>query len=70
MTKISNAAIVIGILQAIMFVSISLYILFIPLPAAFAEKNDLRLYTILTGAYGTWKVIGVFVLWKDSLKNG
>jgi hypothetical protein len=65
MTKQMNASMAIGMLLAITFIGISLYILFIPLPVAFAGKNDLQLYAMLTGSYGVWRAFRVFLNWKD-----
>jgi len=65
MTKQINAPMTIGMLLAITFIGISLYILFMPLPDAFAGKNDLQLYSILTGSYGVWRAFRVFLTWKD-----
>ena len=58
-----------GILLALTFISISLYIFFIPLPAALAGKKDLHLYAILIGVYGAWRAIRVFMLRTDSVEN-
>lgn len=55
----------IGMVLAIIFICISLYILFMPLPAAFSGKSDLRLYALLTGSYGVWRALRVFLNWKD-----
>ncbi len=55
----------IGIVLAITFIGISLYIFMVPLPAPFAENNDLQLYAMLTGAYGVWRAIRVFLTWKE-----
>ncbi len=65
MTKQINAPMVIGMVLAITFIGISLYILFLPLPPAFAGKNDLRLYAMLTGSYGVWRAFRVYLNWKD-----
>lgn len=65
MTKQINAPMTIGMLLAITFIGISLYILFMPLPDAFAGKNDLQLYAILTGSYGVWRAFRVYLNRKD-----
>ena len=65
MTKKMTASMSIGMVLAITFIGIALYIFFIPLPAAFAGKNDFHLYALLTGAYGVWRAIRVFLNWKD-----
>ncbi|MEI8102022.1 MAG: hypothetical protein WCG61_00670 [Chlorobium sp.] len=55
-----------GIVLAVTFIGISLYIFLMPLPATFAGKNDLQLYALLTGAYGLWRAVRLFFIWKES----
>jgi hypothetical protein len=32
-------------------------------------KEDLRLYALLTGAYGIWRFTRVWIVWKEAQEN-
>ena len=58
-----------GLLLAATFTGIALYILFSPGILPSAAKADLRLYALLTGAYGLWRFIRVYIAWREGKEN-
>ena len=46
-----------GILLSMAFIGIALYVLFFSDRLPQVSKDDLRLYALLTGAYGIWRFI-------------
>ena len=58
-----------GILLSMAFIGIALYVLFFSDRLPHVSKDDLRLYALLTGAYGIWRFIRVFMVRKEAEKN-
>ncbi len=58
-----------GILLSMAFIGIALYVLFFSDRLPQVSKDDLRLYALLTGAYGIWRFIRVFMVRKEAEKN-
>jgi len=58
-----------GILAAITFISIALYILFFSSGMPALANENIKLYALLTGSYGIWRLIRVFFIWKEAQKN-
>ncbi|NMW21541.1 MAG: hypothetical protein HKK67_07890 [Chlorobiaceae bacterium] len=68
MTK-NSVSLVTGLLLGSMFIGIALYLLLFPDSIPSTSRNDLKLYALLTGAYGIWRVIRVVIVWKEAQKN-
>ena len=64
-----SAAMVTGMLLALTFVAIALYILLFPGSVPSVSRHDLQLYALCTGAYGIWRAIRVWMLWREAQKN-
>ena len=60
---------VMGILLGMTFISIALYLLLFPDRVPPAANEDIRLYALLTGAYGIWRLLRVFIVWNEAQKN-
>ncbi|ACF43031.1 hypothetical protein [Pelodictyon phaeoclathratiforme] len=60
----SAAGMVMGLLLGGTFIGIALYLLFFPDISPAGMKEDLRLYALLTGAYGIWRLIRVWLVWR------
>lgn len=60
---------IIGTLLALCFIGIALYLLFFPGTIPAASRDDLRLYALLTGAYGIWRLVRVWLARKDAEEN-
>ncbi len=58
-----------GILLSITFIGIALYVLFFTDRLPQVSHDDLRLYALLTGAYGIWRFIRVFLARKEAENN-
>jgi uncharacterized protein YneF (UPF0154 family) len=69
MTKITTASLVMGILVGMTFISIALYFLFFTDGVPPVANENIRLYALLTGSYGIWRLIRVFVVRKEAQKN-
>jgi NhaP-type Na+/H+ or K+/H+ antiporter len=69
MIKSGAVSMITGILLSVIFIGIALYLLFIPDGAPHLSKDDLRRYALLTGSYGLWRFIRVFIVWKETKKN-
>ncbi|MEI8185642.1 MAG: hypothetical protein WCG19_02995 [Chlorobiaceae bacterium] len=69
MIKNFAASMVTGILLSMTFIGIALYTLFFPDSLPQVSKDDLRLYALLTGTYGIWRFIRVFVVKRYAEKN-
>ncbi|TLU57637.1 MAG: hypothetical protein FDX18_07395 [Chlorobium sp.] len=67
--KQGSAALVTGLILAATFTGIALYILFSPGMFPSATREDLRLYALLTGAYGLWRFIRVWLAWREGEEN-
>ncbi len=65
----SAAGMVMGLLLGSTFIGIALYLLFFPDISPAGMKEDLRLYALLTGAYGIWRLIRVWLAWKEAQEN-
>ena len=65
MKKKSSVEIVTGLIMGSIFIGIALYLLFFPDISPAGMKQDLRLYALLTGAYGIWRLIRAWLVWKD-----
>ncbi len=55
-----------GLIMGITFVGIALYLLFFPDISPAGMKQDLRLYALLTGTYGVWRFIRVWLTWREA----
>ncbi len=55
-----------GLIMGITFVGIALYLLFFPDISPAGMKQDLRLYALLTGTYGVWRFIRVWLAWREA----
>ncbi len=60
---------VMGLLLGSSFVGIALYLLFFADLSHAASTQDVKLYALLTGAYGLWRFIRVWLAWKDAEEN-
>jgi hypothetical protein len=69
MKKKSLVEIVTGLVMGSTFIGIALYLLFFPDISPAGMKQDLRLYALLTGAYGIWRFIRVWLTWKEAQEN-
>jgi hypothetical protein len=69
MMKESFAPVITGALLSAAFIGISLYILVMLDSFPAASRHDLALYASLTGAYGIWRSIRAYLLWKEREKN-
>ncbi len=70
MIKQSTASIITSILLSMTFIGIAMYILFVPDSASHhVSKDDLMLYALLTGAYGIWRFVRVFLVRREGEKN-
>ena len=69
MKKKSVVEIVTGLIMGSTFIGIALYLLFFPDISPAGMKQDLRLYALLTGAYGIWRFIRVWLAWKEAQEN-
>ncbi len=58
-----------GILLSITFIGIALYVLFFTDRLPQVSQDDLRRYALLTGAYGIWRFIRVFLARKEAENN-
>jgi hypothetical protein len=67
--KKSLVEIVIGLLLGCTFIGIAIYLLFFPEISPSGAKQNLRLYVMLTGAYGIWRLIRVWLAWKKAQEN-
>jgi hypothetical protein len=67
--KKSSVEIVTGLIMGSIFIGIALYLLFFPDISPAGMKQDLRLYALLTGAYGIWRFIRVWLAWKEGQEN-
>jgi len=65
----NSVSLVTGLLLGSMFIGIALYLLLFPDSIPSTSRNDLKLYALLTGAYGIWRVIRVVIVWKEAQKN-
>jgi hypothetical protein len=69
MIRQSVVSMITGILLSLTFVGIALYILLFPDSAPHqVSKDDLMLYALLTGAYGIWRFIRVFLVRREAQK--
>ena len=66
MIRASSAGMVMGLLLGSLFVGIALYLLFFADISHATAKQDIKLYALLTGAYGLWRFIRVWLAWKES----
>ena len=69
MIKSGAVSMITGILLSMTFIGIALYALFFSDRLPQVSKDDLRLYALLTGAYGIWRFIRVFLVRKEAEKN-
>ena len=70
MIKQSAASMITGILLSMTFIGIALYVLFVPDSASHhVSKDDLKLYALLTGAYGIWRFVRVFLVRTEEQKK-
>ncbi len=69
MKKKSLIEIITGLILGSTFIGIALYLLFFPDISPAGMKQDMRLYALLTGAYGIWRIIRVWLAWKDAQEN-
>ncbi|MEI7707111.1 MAG: hypothetical protein WCI90_02495 [Chlorobium sp.] len=69
MIKSGAISMITGILLSMAFIGIALYVLFFSDRLPQVSKDDLRLYALLTGAYGIWRFIRVFMVRKEAEKN-
>ena len=69
MIKSGAISMITGILLSMAFIGIALYVLFFSDRLPQVSKDDLRLYALLTGAYGIWRFIRVFLVRKEAEKN-
>ena len=69
MKKKSLVEIIAGLIMGSSFIGIALYLLFFPDISPAGMKQDLRLYALLTGAYGIWRCIRVWLAWKEAKEN-
>ncbi len=67
--KQGSTAMVIGVILAATFTGIALYIFFFPGIFPAGARENLKLYAMLTGAYGIWRFIRVWLAWRDGEKN-
>ncbi len=58
-----------GLIMGSTFIAIALYLLFFPDISPAGMKGDLRFYALLTGAYGIWRFIRVWLAWKEVQEN-
>lgn len=58
-----------GMLLGITFIGIALFLLLFPESIPSGARGDIRLYALLTGAYGIWRLIRVYLAWKDAQEN-
>jgi hypothetical protein len=66
MKKQGSAAMITGVILGSTFIGIALYLIFFPDISPAGMKEDLRLYALLTGAYGIWRFIRVWLAWKEA----
>ena len=66
MKKKSLMVMTTGLIMGITFVGIALYLLFFPDISPAGMKQDLRLYALLTGTYGVWRFIRVWLAWREA----
>ena len=69
MIKTNSVGMITGVLLGSMFIGIAFYLLVFPDSIPSASRDDLRLYALLTGAYGIWRVIRVVIVWKEAQKK-
>ena len=69
MINSSSVSMITGTLLSMAFIGIALYVLFFTDRLPQVSKDDLRLYAFLTGAYGLWRFIRVFLVRKEAEKN-
>jgi hypothetical protein len=69
MIKSGAVSMITGILLSMAFIGIALYVLFFTDRLPQVSRDDLRLYALLTGAYGLWRFIRVFLVRKEAEKN-
>ena len=69
MIKNGTVSMITGTLLSMAFIGIALYVLFFTDRLPQVSKDDLRLYALLTGAYGIWRFIRVFLVRKEAEKN-
>jgi len=67
--KKSLVVVITGLIMGTTFIGIALYLLFFPDISPSGMKQDLRLYALLTGAYGIWRFIRVWLTWKEGQEN-
>ncbi|NTV98909.1 MAG: hypothetical protein HGA70_07085 [Chlorobiaceae bacterium] len=67
--KASHVPIITGIVLAAAFIGIALSILLFRESFPAAARPDLTLYAALTGAYGVWRSIRVYLFWKAEKNN-
>ncbi|WP_232209735.1 hypothetical protein [Chlorobium ferrooxidans] len=60
---------IVGTLLALCFIGIAAWLLFFPGTIPLASREDLRLYALLTGAYGIWRLVRVWMVWKQAEEN-
>ena len=69
MIKQSAASMITGILLSMTFIGIALYVLFFTDRLPQVSQYDVRLYALLTGAYGIWRFIRVFLVRREEHKK-
>jgi hypothetical protein len=69
MRKQGSAAMVTGMILGSTFIGIALYLLFFPDISPAGAKQDIRLYALLTGSYGLWRFIRIWLAWKKPEEN-
>jgi hypothetical protein len=69
MMKTTRVTLVTGIILSAAFIGISLYILIFRESFPAGARHELMLYASLTGTYGIWRSIRVFLAWKEGKKN-
>jgi hypothetical protein len=67
--KKSLIEMVTALIMGTTFIAIALYLLFFPDISPAGMKPDLRLYALLTGAYGLWRYIRVWLAWREAQEN-
>ena len=69
MIKSGAVPMITGVLLSMTFIGIALYVLFFSDRFPQVSQYDLRLYALLTGAYGVWRFIRVFLVRKEEEQN-
>ncbi|WP_049752378.1 hypothetical protein [Pelodictyon luteolum] len=69
MKRKHSAAAIAGFLTGTAFLGLAIWLSFAMAGVAGNHEEDLRLYSLLTGSYGAWRIFRSWMLWNGAQEN-